>query len=393
NTAYVIFTSGSTGVPKGVALTHRATVHQLAWAQARYRLDGSDVVLHKTPITFDISVWELFWPLQVGARVVIAAADGHRDPHYLAALIAAEAVTTVHFVPSMLAAYLAAVPAPLAASVRRVFAAGEALPADLVGRFARYGEAELHNWYGPAEAEVVTAWQCDADAVGVPIGSPVWNTQTLVLDSRLHPVPVGVAGELYLAGVQLARGYHGRSGLTAGRFVADPFGAAGERMYRTGDVVRWRADGQLEYVGRTDFQVKLRGQRIELGEIEAALRGHERVEQAVVVLHNDPHVGDRLVGYVTGRDVDPAGVSDHLRSRLPSYMVPAAVVVLEGLPVTASGKLDRRALPAPVFAPVVFRAPVTPVEQVVAGVFAEVLGVERVGLDDDFFALGGNSLL
>ncbi|WP_431972735.1 AMP-binding protein, partial [Nocardia sp. bgisy134] len=255
NTAYVIFTSGSTGVPKGVALTHRATVHQLAWAQARYRLDGSDVVLHKTPITFDISVWELFWPLQVGARVVIAAADGHRDPHYLAALIQAEAVTTVHFVPSMLAAYLAAVPAPLAVSVRRVFAAGEALPAAAITRFAEYGDAELHNWYGPAEAEVVTAWECDADAVGVPIGSPVWNTQTLVLDSRLHPVPVGVVGELYLAGVQLARGYHGRPGVTAGGFVADPFGVAGERMYRTGDLVRWRADGQLEYVGRTDFQV------------------------------------------------------------------------------------------------------------------------------------------
>ncbi|WP_431972716.1 amino acid adenylation domain-containing protein, partial [Nocardia sp. bgisy134] len=397
NIAYVIFTSGSTGVPKGVALTHRATVSQLSWAQSRYPLDGSDVVLHKTPITFDISVWELFWPLQVGARVVIAAPDGHRDPAYLVRTMDSEAVTTVHFVPSMLAAYMATVPAPLGSSVRRVFAAGEALSRDTADRFTRYCDADLYNWYGPAEVEVVTAWECRPGdtAATVPIGAPVWNTSTYVLDSYLRPVPVGVSGELYLAGVQLARGYVGRTGLTARRFVADPFGQPGHRMYRTGDVVRWNADGQLEYVGRSDFQVKLRGFRIELGEIEAALARHDAVARAVVVVRGEAGV-DRLIGYVvpeSGVEIDTAEVLTFVRSVVPSYMVPTAVVVLDEFPLNTSGKLDRKALPAPIFEPVVFRAPVTPVEQVVAEVFAEVLGVERVGLDDDFFALGGNSLM
>ncbi|MBF6302980.1 amino acid adenylation domain-containing protein, partial [Nocardia amamiensis] len=397
NIAYVIFTSGSTGVPKGVALTHRATVSQLSWAQSRYPLDGNDVVLHKTPITFDISVWELFWPLQVGARVVIAAPDGHRDPAYLARTIDSEAVTTVHFVPSMLAAYMATVPAPLGSSVRRVFAAGEALSRDTADRFTRYCDAELYNWYGPAEVEVVTAWECRPGdtAATVPIGAPVWNTATYVLDTYLRPVPVGVSGELYLAGVQLARGYHGRPGLTAGGFVADPFGGSGERMYRTGDLVRWRVDGQLEYVGRSDFQVKLRGFRIELGEIESALARHDAVARAVVVVRGEGGV-DRLIGYVvpeSGVEIDTVEVLTFVRSVVPSYMVPTAVVVLDEFPLNTSGKLDRKALPAPIFEPVVFRAPVTAVEQVVAEVFAEVLGVERIGVDDDFFALGGNSLI
>ncbi len=267
NTAYVIYTSGSTGRPKGVALTHAATVNQLRWAQARYPLDSSDVVLHKTPFTFDVSVWELFWTLQTGARLVVAAPDGHRDPFYLAEVIAEYGVTTVHFVPSMLAAFVAVVPEGVGAGVRRVFVAGEALPIEVVRRVVRDGNGtpEVHNWYGPAEAEVVTAWVGDPSAPSALIGAPVWNTEVYVLDGRLQPVPVGVAGELYLAGAQLARGYHGRAELTADRFVANPFGGAGQRMYRTGDLVRWTVGGELEYLGRTDFQVKLRGQRIELG--------------------------------------------------------------------------------------------------------------------------------
>ncbi|WP_308197037.1 amino acid adenylation domain-containing protein, partial [Rhodococcus sp. CH91] len=236
NTAYVIYTSGSTGRPKGVALPHAATVNQLVWAQDRYRLDSSDVVLFKTPFTFDVSVWELFWTLQIGARLVVAEPDGHRDPGYLARVIDEQQVTTVHFVPSMLAAFVSAVPASVGSSLRRVFVAGEALPMETVRRFAAVaGDTQLHNWYGPAEVEVVTSWVADPAASVAPIGSPVWNTRTLVLDARLNPVPVGVAGELYLAGAQVARGYLGRVDLTAERFVADPFGS-GERMYRTGDL-------------------------------------------------------------------------------------------------------------------------------------------------------------
>ncbi|TQC34206.1 amino acid adenylation domain-containing protein, partial [Rhodococcus sp. WS7] len=396
NTAYLIFTSGSTGRPKGVAITHSATVNQLVWAQATYRLDRSDVVLQKTPITFDISVWELFWTLQTGAKLVIAVPDGHRDADYLAKTIAQERVTTVHFVPSMLNAFMSAVPAPLPESVRRVFVAGEALSADTVRRFSGYASASLHNWYGPAEVEVVTAWEATPEALVVPIGSPVANTSTVVLDGRLAPVPVGVAGELYLGGPQVARAYHGEPAMTALRFVADPFGSAGARLYRTGDLVRWTKSGELEYIGRSDFQVKLRGQRIELGEIESALLTHENVNDAVVVMHSDSKSGDSLVGYVvpaSGAVVDVVALTDSLRAVLPSYMVPSLIMVLDALPLNASGKLDRKLLPEPVFEVAVFRAPVTAVEEIVASVFADLLGVDRVGLDDDFFALGGNSLI
>ncbi|MFF1946990.1 amino acid adenylation domain-containing protein, partial [Rhodococcus qingshengii] len=396
NTAYLIFTSGSTGRPKGVAITHSATVNQLVWAQATYRLDRSDVVLHKTPITFDISVWELFWTLQTGAKLVVAVPDGHRDADYLAKTIAQERVTTVHFVPSMLNAFMSAVPAPLPESVRRVFVAGEALSADTVRRFSGYASASLHNWYGPAEVEVVTAWEATPEAVVVPIGSPVANTSTVVLDGRLAPVPVGVAGELYLGGPQVARAYHGEPAMTALRFVADPYGSAGARLYRTGDLVRWTKSGELEYIGRSDFQVKLRGQRIELGEIESALLTHENVNEAVVVMHSDYKSGDSLVGYVvpaSGAVVDAVALTDSLRAVLPSYMVPSLIMVLDALPLNASGKLDRKLLPEPVFEKAVFRAPVTAVEEIVASVFADLLGVDRVGLDDDFFALGGNSLI
>ncbi|MCX4099339.1 AMP-binding protein, partial [Nocardia sp. alder85J] len=281
-----------------------------------------------------------------------------------------------------------------------VFASGEALPGVVAQRLRVLTGARVHNLYGPTEAAVDVTYHevTDADSGAVPIGAPVFNTRVYVLDARLRPVPVGVAGELYLAGAQLARGYVGRADLSADRFVADPF-AVGERMYRSGDLVAWTAVGELNYLGRTDFQVKVRGLRIELGEIETELLASPGVAQAVVVVRADERLGDQLVGYVV-----PAGESvvdaDRLRSglarRLPAYMVPAAVVVLEALPLNASGKLDRRGLPVPSFAAAVFRAPATMVEQAVAGVVAAVLGVEAaggVGLDDDFFALGGNSLL
>ncbi|MEV0299475.1 condensation domain-containing protein, partial [Nocardia sp. NPDC050710] len=299
-----------------------------------------------------------------------------------------------HVVPSMLDALLSG--GELPASLWRVLAIGEALPAALAQRFLReYPRVELFNLYGPTEAAVsITSHRVSAaDNLSVSIGGPEWNSQVYVLDARLRPVPVGVSGELYLAGAQLARGYFGRADLTSDRFVANPF-EPGARMYRTGDLVAWNANGELDYRGRTDFQVKIRGFRIELGEIEAALLALPQITQAAVLAKSDPRTGDRLVAYlVADTDVDVAQVKSALVAGLPSYMVPSAFVVLDALPLNVNGKLDRKALPEPEFEVQAFRAPSTPIEEIVAQVFADVLGVERVGADDDFFALGGNSLL
>ncbi|MFD4430584.1 amino acid adenylation domain-containing protein, partial [Nocardia sp. NPDC058497] len=401
NTAYVIFTSGSTGRPKGVAVDHAAIVNRLLWMQHEYPIDAADAVLQKTPATFDVSVWEFFWPLQTGARLVVAKPDGHRDPVYLAQIITERGITTAHFVPSMLSVFVSTLGSNGngdAVRLRQVFASGEALPAPTAQRLRELTGARLHNLYGPTEAAVDVTYHevVDADVESVPIGRPVWNTRVFVLDSRLHPVAPGVAGELYLAGDQLAVGYLNRSDLTADRFVANPYGAAGSRMYRTGDLVTWTRDGELNYLGRTDFQVKLRGLRIELGEIEATLLAQPGVAQSVVVVRTDAHAGDQLVGYVVPEadsSIDIAAVKAGITAELPGYMVPAALVVLDEFPLNASGKLDRKALPAPVFEAKVFRAPSTPIEEIVAEIFADLLGAERVGVDDDFFALGGNSLV
>ncbi|EME17622.1 non-ribosomal peptide synthetase, partial [Rhodococcus triatomae] len=409
--AYVLYTSGSTGRPKGVEVTHRAIVNRLQWMQDTYPLDTSDAVLQKTPVTFDVSVWELFWPLMTGARLVVAAPDGHRDPDYLSRVIAAEHITTMHFVPSMLATFLSAARPEECAGLLRVFCSGEALPPATAETFRRFCGAALHNLYGPTEAAVdVTYWETSAaDTATVPIGSPVWNTRLYVLDSRLHPVPVGVRGELYLAGVQIARGYVGRPDLTADRFVADPFAPEpGARMYRTGDVVRWlerpsRAPGRpsagvLEYLGRTDFQVKLRGQRIELGEVEAALLAAAGVAQSVVVVHHDDITGESLIGYVVadaGAEVDPGAVRAAAAGELAAYMVPAQVFVLDEFPLGATGKLDRKALPEPEFvvSSAEFVAPRNPVEEILCAIVADLVAAPRVGVHDNFFDLGGNSLI
>ncbi|MEV5126669.1 amino acid adenylation domain-containing protein, partial [Streptomyces decoyicus] len=402
--AYVIYTSGSTGGPKGVVVSHRSIMNRLVWGHARYGLAPDDRMLLKTSIGFDVSLPELFWPLQAGAALVIARPDGHRDPAYLVELVREQHVTDADFVPSMLAAFLAEPGVEECTSLRRVEAAGEALPLEVADEFARVlPHAELHNLYGPTEAAVeVTAWQHHPvpDATGVPIGAPVHNTQVYVLDGALRPVAPGIPGELYLAGVQLARGYLNRPGLTADRFVASPF-VPGARIYRTGDVVTWRPDGAIDYIGRGDFQVKVRGFRIEPGEVEAALAAHPAVTQAVVVAREGRAgaKGDkRLVGYAVLDEADTGIVdSDALRafvaSRLPEFMVPALVVVLDALPLLSSGKLDRKALPEPEFTSGVYRAPATPEEQILAGLFAEILGVEKAGVDDDFFGLGGHSLL
>ncbi|MFD3508855.1 amino acid adenylation domain-containing protein [Nocardia sp. NPDC058666] len=406
--AYVIFTSGSTGKPKGVGVTHAAIVNRLRWMQAEYPLDFTDAVLQKTPATFDVSVWEFFWPLQVGARLVVAAPEGHRDPAYLARIITEKSITTAHFVPSMLSLFVTDPRVRGGAGLRRVFCSGEALPGATVTDFHAAlhgpdGGPQLHNLYGPTEAAVdVTYWPCPADATTVPIGSPVWNTQTYVLDPQLRPVPPGVVGELYLAGVQLARGYLGRPDLSADRFVANPF-TPGQRMYRTGDLARWQVDGGiLEYLGRTDFQVKIRGLRIELGEIEAALLAQDDIARAVCVARAARTGDDELVAYVVAapgaQAPDPTALLAVLRRGLPSYMVPSALVVLDELPLSANGKVDRKALPAPeagVRLTTGADAPQTELECALAEIFTEVLALDgtAIGVQDSFFDLGGNSLV
>ncbi|MBV9109206.1 MAG: amino acid adenylation domain-containing protein, partial [Gemmatimonadetes bacterium] len=398
--AYVIYTSGSTGRPKGAMNAHRGVVNRILWMQDAFALAADDVVLQKTPFSFDVSVWELFWPLAVGARLVMAAPGAHRDPAALAAVIERERVTTLHFVPSMLRAWLDAAQPGRCPSLARVMSSGEALPAELVDRFHQlHPSAELHNLYGPTEAAVdVTHWPCAPGAAVVPIGRPIANTRTYVLDARGGVCPAGVPGELWIAGVQVGRGYWRRPALTAERFAPDPFAAApGQRMYRTGDRARLRPDGALEYLGRADFQVKVRGFRIEPGEIEAALGEHPAIAAAVVVVTGeDRHA--RLVAYLAPREGSAVPAAAELRERLarslPEYMVPSAFVPLDAIPLTPSGKVDRRALPAPLpNTGTPSGAPLSRRESEVAEVWGEVLGAGAIGPDDNFFDLGGNSLL
>ncbi|WP_199546112.1 non-ribosomal peptide synthetase [Streptomyces sp. N35] len=396
--AYVIYTSGSTGRPKGVVVPHAAIDNRLRWMQHAYPIGPGDRVLQKTPSGFDVSVWEFFWALRVGATLVVAEPGGHKDPAYLARTIREQAVTTCHFVPSMLQVFLAEpAGAACAAGLRRVFCSGEGLPRDTVQEFGRrLPGVELHNLYGPTEAAVdVTYHPCDTSAAKdapVPIGRPVWNTRLYVLDAAHQPCPPGVVGELFLAGVQLATEYLGRPDLTADRFVPDPFAAPGARMYRTGDLARWSGKGEVEYLGRTDHQVKLRGLRIELGEIEAALADCAEVTGACVLVREDRPGDQRLVGYVTGQ-ADPEDLRGRLATSLPDYMVPGTVLVLDDFPLSPNGKLDRKGLPAPALTAGGGRPPSTLQEETLTRLFAEVLGLEQVGVDDAFFDLGGTSLL
>ncbi|WP_327371810.1 non-ribosomal peptide synthetase [Streptomyces sp. NBC_01217] len=395
--AYVIYTSGSTGRPKGVVVPHAGIANRLLWMQDTYRLTAGDRVLQKTPSSFDVSVWEFFWPLMTGAALVVARPEGHKDPVYLADLIRRQHVSTVHFVPSMLAAFLEEPSAAHCTDLRRVVCSGEALPAGVAERFHALLGVPLHNLYGPTEASVdVTFASIEPGSGTAPIGRPVWNTRVHVLDADLQPVPTGVAGELYLTGVQLARGYVNRAALTAERFVADPFGPAGTRMYRTGDVARWTGAGSLEYIGRDDDQVKIRGFRIELGEIEAALSAYEGVTQAAVVVREDQPGVKRLAGYVipaAGAVLDTDALRAHAAALVPDHMVPSALMVLNELPLTPNGKLDRKALPAPEYRTRrTERAACTPREELLTGLLAEVLGLPQVGTGDSFFDLGGDSI-
>ena len=402
--AYVIFTSGSTGRPKGVMCGHRSVVNRLRWMQERFPIGPHDRVLQKTPVGFDVSVWELFWPLLVGARVVMARPDGHRDTGYLRRVVRDRRVTTLHFVPSMLRIFLdeggfGGAAAESGSSLRRVFTSGEALPRDLANRFLTTSDAELHNLYGPTEAAVDVTWeplrkQRLRPAVSpVALGRPIANLRTTVVDARLHPQPIGVEGEIVLAGTGLARGYLDRPALTALAFVPDPLsGHPGERLYRTGDRVRQRPDGRLDFLGRLDHQVKVRGFRIELGDVESHLVDHPDVGQAVVALDDD-----RLVAWcvvVADRGITSEALRHHLAERLPEAMVPTAVVVLDELPLLPNGKVDRKRLPKPSEARTTRRLgePESPLEALLAEVWTEVLA-RPVGRSDNFFEVGGDSIL
>jgi amino acid adenylation domain-containing protein len=399
--AYVIYTSGSTGRPKGVMNTHRGICNRLLWMQDHYQLDTHDRVLQKTPFSFDVSVWEFFWPLQVGARLVIAAPDGHRDAGYLIDTITRHHITTIHFVPSMLRLFLDHDAAAAATSLHRVICSGEALTSDLRDRFFDHLSCELHNLYGPTEAAVdVTAWQChpDDDDPVVPIGRPIANTTIHILDAHGHPTPIGVPGELHIGGVQVARGYLHRPDLTRERFIDDPFDPdPAARLYKTGDLARWLPDGTIDFLGRLDFQVKLHGVRIELGEIEATLGTHPNIRDATVILHTDDRGHQRLVAHVASRSghTPPTGLHDYLATTLPEHMVPNVYVTHDALPLTASGKVDRNALTAqslPRTDDGDREPPRTPVERFIADVWAEILGMRSVGVHQRFFDLGGNSL-
>ncbi|MCG6137779.1 MAG: amino acid adenylation domain-containing protein [Nostoc sp. LLA-1] len=398
--AYVIYTSGSTGKPKGAMNTHRGICNRLLWMQETYQLNATDSVLQKTPFSFDVSVWEFFWPLLTGARLVMAQPGGHRDTAYLVNTIAQEKITTLHFVPSMLQVFLEAKNLESCQSLQRVFCSGEALPVDLQERFFARMECELHNLYGPTEAAIdVTYWQCQRDSTlkSVPIGRAIANTQLYILDSHLQLVPLGVTGELYIGGVGVARGYLNRPELTQERFITHPF-IDGEKLYKTGDLARYLPDGNIEYIGRIDHQVKIRGLRIELGEIENSLTQHPQIREAVVITQTDHLNQQRLIAYIVTPQQQPTPneLRSFLKQTLPEYMVPSAFVVLESLPLNPSGKVDRRSLPQTdssiLSGDETIISPRNQLEQQLAAIWSEILNISPLGVTNNFFEIGGNSL-
>ncbi|QEI42775.1 Linear gramicidin synthase subunit D [Dolichospermum sp. UHCC 0315A] len=411
NLAYVIYTSGSTGKPKGAMNTHKGISNRLVWMQNTYQLTSSDRILQKTPFSFDVSVWEFFWPLLAGATLVVVKPQGHKDNAYLIKLIQQQQITTIHFVPSMLRVFLQEPSLENCSCLKRVICSGEALPYELTQRFFERLNCELHNLYGPTEAAIdVTFWHClpQIQQQIVPIGRPIANTQIYILDQYLQPVPVGIAGELHIGGVGLARGYLNRPELTSHKFISHSFGDG--KLYKTGDLARYLPDGNIEFLGRIDHQVKIRGFRIELGEIETVLSHHPAVEQAIVIAHEDETGHKSLIAYIVGNS-QPSDAVEHnqevnlfdeqilqsyLESRLPEYMMPNAFVMLDAIPLTANGKIDRRALPSleqiRIELANTYVAPCTPIEEILAVIWAEVLGIEQVGIHDNFFELGGDSI-
>jgi amino acid adenylation domain-containing protein len=402
NLAYVIYTSGSTGKPKGAMNTHKGLCNRLLWMQDTYQLTATDKVLQKTPFSFDVSVWEFFWPLLTGASLIIAKPGGHQDSGYLVQLIAQEKITTLHFVPSMLQVFLEESELKKCVSIKRVICSGEALSFDLQERFFKRLNAKLHNLYGPTEAAIdVTYWACQPNSNEkiVPIGRPIANTQIYILDKHLQPVPIGVSGELHIGGVGLARGYWNKPELTQEKFISSPFQSR-QFLYKTGDLARYRSDGNIEYLSRIDHQVKIRGFRIELGEIEAVLAQHPKVKETVVVAREDIPNNQRLVAYVISHSkmtFSMHELRDYLREKLPDYMVPFAFVILNTLPLSPNGKIDRRALPIPdIQSPDLkeaYEAPNSEIERAIANIWLEILHLDKVSINNNFFDLGGNSLL
>jgi len=402
---HVIYTSGSTGVPKGVTSCHAGALNRLLWGQEKYPLTDRDVLLQKTPYSFDVSVWELFWPLMQGARLVIAKPGGHKDPNYLAEIVDEQGITKIHFVPSMLDLFLDEKPKGSCTRLEHVICSGEALTPRLRQKFFQHFECLLTNLYGPTEASIEVTYQdCYAEDEGaVPIGRPISNVDIFILDENRLPVPMGVVGELHIGGVALAQGYLNRPDLTQDRFITLPDGPLkGRRLYKTGDLARYTSSGLIEYLGRTDHQIKLRGVRIELGEIESHLDRNDKIAQSVVVAREDIPGNVYLASYILPVEplTDQSGFIESLKSSLsqslPAYMLPAAYVIMSEFPLTHNGKVDRKALPQPNTQTHVQqdkRLPVTQFEKSMADLWSELLGIEVIGLEDDFFALGGNSLM
>lgn len=404
NLIYIIYTSGSTGKPKGTMNTHKGVVNRILWMEDEYQLTPSDRVLQKTPFSFDVSGWEFWWTLITGAELIVAKPEGHKDPNYLVKLIDEHQITTLHFVPSMLEIFLEVADVKSCSSLRNVFCSGEALSISLQQRFFAVLKAKLHNLYGPTEAAIdVTYWHCQPDTQlkSVPIGRPVANTQTYILNPDLQPVPIGVVGELYLGGVQLARGYLNRPELTAQKFIQNPFfdDFKSPLLYKTGDLARYLPDGNIEYLGRLDNQVKIRGNRIELGEIESALTQHHQVRESLVMVRVDTPGVKRLVAYIVCLESQPSipSLREFIKSKLPDYMIPSAFVFLSQLPLTANGKVNRRVLPIPDISSFNqsdnFVPPRDNIEQKLVDIWSEILGINPVGVKDNFFELGGHSLL
>ncbi|MCV7039735.1 non-ribosomal peptide synthetase [Mycolicibacterium moriokaense] len=400
STAYLIYTSGSTGLPKGVPVPHRPVAEYFVWFKGDYQIDENERLLQVASPSFDVSMGEIFGMLGCGGRLVIPRPDGLRDIGYLTELLHTEGITSMHFVPSLLGLFLSLPGVNQWRTLQRVPIGGEALPGELADKFHATFDALLHNFYGPTET-VINASRYKVEGKQgtriVPIGTPKINTQIHLLDESLQPVPVGVIGEIYIGGTHVAQGYHRRPTLTAERFVADPF-TSGGRLYRSGDLARRDAAGDIEFVGRADEQVKIRGFRIELGEVAAAISVDPSVGQAVVVVSDLPNLGKSLVGYLTPaddvEDVDVERIRTRVAAALPEYMTPAAYVVLDEIPITAHGKIDRTALPEPdIGSGVEYREPEEGTQRRIAELFAELLGRDRVGADDSFFDLGGHSLL
>lgn len=404
NLAYMIYTSGSTGKPKGVMVQHKGIVNRLIWMQEEYKLTGNDRILQKTPFNFDVSVWEFFWAFMYGACLVVAKPGGHKDPSYLVDTIIKNKITIIHFVPSMLQAFVDTQYIDKCESLREVICSGEALPFALQNMFFEKLKCRLHNLYGPTEASVdVTYWEClrNDERKFVPIGKPVANTQIHILNDQLQTVAVGEVGELHIAGIQLAKGYYNRSDLTNEKFIKNPYSNE-SLLYKTGDLARWLPDGTIEYLGRNDFQVQLRGSRIELGEVESNLLDYADIKQAVVLLKNDNNNQQHLVAYLVlenNNDIDTVKLKEFLVEKIPEIMVPSYFIKMDSFPLTSNGKIDRKIFPGIDFSQKKaeenekINIPQNEIEHLIYEIWKEVLNLENIDINDNFFDVGGHSLL